>query len=65
VTTYGGSRWRALAMGDPPRKIVGRALRAVAPRARVSYLAAYDMNRATPARRSLFLAGVGEAMRRL
>ena len=65
VTTYGGSRWRALAMGDPPRKIVGRALRAVAPRARVSYLAVYDMNRATPARRSLFLAGVGEAMRRL
>jgi putative NADPH-quinone reductase len=65
VATYGGSRWRAFAMGDPPRKIVHRALRAVAPRARVSYFAAYDMNRATLARRSTFLADVGLAMRRL
>ena len=65
VATYGGSRWRAFAMGDPPRRIVNRALRAVAPRARVSYFAAYDMNRATLARRSTFLADVGLAMRRL
>ena len=29
VTTYGGSRWRALLMGDPPRKLVCRVLRGV------------------------------------
>ena len=28
VTTYGGSRFRALLMGDPPRKLVNRLLRA-------------------------------------
>ena len=66
VTTYGATRWRALAMGDPPRRVVTRMLRVlVAPRARVRYHAAYDMNRATPARRKLFLAGVGQAMHRL
>lgn len=64
VTTYGGSRWRALLMGDPPRKLVCRALRAVChPTARPLYLAHYDMNRATPQSRDGFLATVAKKMR--
>lgn len=59
VTTYGGTRWRALLMGDPPRKAVKRVLRAVChPGANPLYLAHYDMNRATPATREAFLAEV-------
>ncbi len=66
VTTYGGSRWRALLMGDPPRKLVCRVLRAFChPTARPRYLALYDMNRATPERRSAFLISVAEKMRSL
>lgn len=63
VTTYGGARWRAFLMGDPPRKLVGRLLRAtVRPGAPVAYLAHYDMNRSTPETRARFLGKVGEAM---
>jgi putative NADPH-quinone reductase len=66
VTTYGGTRWRALLMGDPPRKAVCRVLRAVChPTARPRYLALYDMNRATAERRAGFLAAVSERMRSL
>lgn len=66
VTTYGGSRWRALLMGDPPRKVVCRALRAVChPTARPRYLAQYDMNRATPEARADFLRSIAEKMRAL
>lgn len=55
VTTYGGSRLRAILAGDPPRRIVMRVLRATAPRARIRHHALYDMNRADQARRSAFL----------
>ncbi|MDP3411268.1 NAD(P)H-dependent oxidoreductase [Bosea sp. (in: a-proteobacteria)] len=66
VTTYGGTRWRALLMGDPPRKAVCRVLRAVChPTARPRYHAHYDMNRATPESRAAFLASVAERMRAL
>lgn len=66
VTTYGGSRWRALLMGDPPRKVVCRAVRTVChPTARPRYLAHYDMNRSTPESRTAFLAKVRETMARL
>ncbi len=66
VATYGGSRWRALLMGDPPRKVVCRALRAVChPTARPRYLAHYDMNRSSPESRAAFLAKVAEKMRAL
>lgn len=59
VTTYGGARYRALMMGDPPRKIVKRVVRAVChPSARPLYLAHYDMNRSTPETRAAFLADV-------
>lgn len=66
VTTYGGTRWRAVLMGDPPRKLVKRAVRAVChPTARPHYLAHYDMNRATPESRARFLGTVEQKMHAL
>jgi putative NADPH-quinone reductase len=59
VTTYGAPRWRAMLIGDPPRRVTGRMLRVLAaPRARFDYLAHYDMNRSTPESRAAFLARV-------
>jgi putative NADPH-quinone reductase len=59
VTTYGGSRWRALFVGDPPRKVATRVLNAVTGfQAKITYLAHYDMNRSTDATRAAFLARV-------
>jgi putative NADPH-quinone reductase len=66
VTTYGAPRWRAVLMGDPPRKVVTRMLRVLAaPGAHCRYLALYDMNRQTPGGRAAFLARVEQAMSRL
>jgi NAD(P)H dehydrogenase (quinone) len=66
VTSYGGSRLRAILVGDPPRRVVKRAVRAaIHPFARCRYLAYYDMNRTTAAGRARFLARVETAMARL
>lgn len=66
VTSYGGTRWRARLMGDPPRKAVCRVLRAVChPAVRALYLAHYDMNRATPAARAAFLGSVARKLAKL
>jgi len=63
VTTYGGSRFRAVLMGDPPRKIVNRLLRTtVKPGAPVKYLAHYDMNLSTEKSRDKFSAKVRQVM---
>lgn len=63
VATYGGTRLRTMLMGDPPRRIAGRSLRAtVKPGARYDYLALYDVNRADDRRRQRFLKRVGAAM---
>jgi putative NADPH-quinone reductase len=63
VTTYGGSRFRAMLMGDPPRKIIKRMLRAnVKPGAPVKYLAHYSMNLSTDQTRATFRAKVRTAM---
>ncbi|WP_189545764.1 NAD(P)H-dependent oxidoreductase [Mesorhizobium sp. M2E.F.Ca.ET.209.01.1.1] len=63
VTTYGGSRFRAMLMGDPPRKIVKRMLRAtILPGAPVSYLAHYSMNLSTDETRKAFMARVAATM---
>jgi len=63
VTTYGGDRLRAFLMGDPPRKLVNRLLRAtVKPGAPVSYLAHYSMNVATEASRHKFMVKVAARM---
>jgi NAD(P)H dehydrogenase (quinone) len=65
VTTYGGSRLRAMLAGDPPRKAVKRVLRAqtglLTP---VTYLAYYGMNRATETTCREFQARVAKAMSR-
>ena len=59
IMTYGGARWRAISVGDPPRKIVTRVMRGlIKPFAPVRYLAHYDMNRSTDASRAAFLARV-------
>lgn len=64
VTTYGGSRFRTMLMGDAPRKMFKRTLRAIVyPFARAKYLALYDLNRADDAARIAFLEKVGSAMR--
>lgn len=66
VTTYGGPRWRAFFLGDPPRRIVRRVLRSlVAPTARLAYLAQYDLNRADDEARAAFLDRVEAEMTRL
>ena len=66
VTTYGGTRLRAIGAGDPPRRIVKRHLRYVChPSTRTRYLALYDMNRATDAQRKGFVGKVERSMREL
>lgn len=65
VTTYGGSRLRAVLMGDPPRRLVKRVLRAtVRPGATVRYMAHYSMNLSTPGSRAAFMQRVGAEMDR-
>ena len=59
VCTYGGDRLRTFVMGDPCRKVVKRSLLAnCAPGARCDYVAHYDMNHTTPAKRAAFLKEV-------
>ncbi len=63
ITSYGGSRFRAALMGDPPRRIITRMLRAtVRPGAPVSYMAHYSMNLSTDASRRAFMAKVAARM---
>jgi NAD(P)H dehydrogenase (quinone) len=62
VTTYGGTRMRALLVGDPPRKCVTRAVWHVCRPDKMKYLALYDMNRADDAKRAAFLQKVGQEM---
>ena len=65
ITTYGGTRFRTILMGDPPRRFFKRTLRAlVYPLARSRYLALYDMNRNRKPTLQGFLAKVSEEMRR-
>jgi NAD(P)H dehydrogenase (quinone) len=64
VTTYGRTWWRArVLVGDPIRKQMTRAVRWYChPSARCRYLALYDMNSASEAKRQAFLARVERAM---
>ncbi|MEM8693522.1 MAG: NAD(P)H-dependent oxidoreductase [Pseudomonadota bacterium] len=62
MTTYGGTRTRAYFAGDPPRKCVTRAIRYVCQPEKMRYLALYDMNRASQAKRAAFLARVAREM---
>lgn len=65
VTTYGGTRLRAYGAGDPPRKHFTRAVWHVTRPETMRYLALYDMNRASDAKRAAFLDKVGHEMERL
>ncbi|HEY0274610.1 MAG TPA: NAD(P)H-dependent oxidoreductase [Paenirhodobacter sp.] len=62
VTTYGGSRLRAIWAGDAPRKSVTRVLRRTTSPARMRYMALYDMNRASLTQREAFLDKVRKEM---
>jgi putative NADPH-quinone reductase len=65
VHTYGGTRRVAWAVGDPPRKVMTRVVAGLlAPGAPKRYLALYDMNNATDAKRAKFLARVSGEMAR-
>ncbi|WP_341894549.1 NAD(P)H-dependent oxidoreductase [Ferrovibrio terrae] len=63
-TTYGRPRWMALFMGDPPRKVITRYLRALTGGTRVDYHAYYHMNVATPESLRRHLDRVDALMRR-
>lgn len=66
VTTYGRPRWNALLMWDPPRAAVTRYLKLLTGwRARTTYDALYDMNRASALQRERFLRRVQARMARL
>jgi putative NADPH-quinone reductase len=59
ICTYGGERWRAMLMSDPPRRSITRMIRAhVARGAPCDYLASYNMNHTTVPRRAAFLRRV-------
>ena len=63
VSTYGGSRLRAMLAGDPPRKIVTRMLRSLVKLGTpVVYLGCYDMNRNTRGDCERFLGRVTKVM---
>lgn len=63
VTTYGGSWWMVrVALGDPARKIIGRAVRALCGHeCRVTWCVHYNMDRAKPKQLRRFLERVREA----
>jgi NAD(P)H dehydrogenase (quinone) len=67
VTTYGSSWWMVrLAIGDPARKIVSRAVRALCARGcRVDWYIHYNMDRATPGQLTRFLKRIRGGIGRL
>jgi putative NADPH-quinone reductase len=66
IVTYGGDRWRTWLMGDPPKKVVTRAVRAVChPLVKVRYIPLHDMNRNSEAVRTAFLERVAREMQNL
>lgn len=64
VTTYGATPLRAFLAGDPPRKLIKRAVWGVTRPDKVRYLALHDMNRATAVQREAYLARVRHEMER-
>ena len=66
VTTYGAPRYRAMLLGDPPRKVVKRILRVlVAPLAKTKYLALHRMNTVSADDRAHFIAKVQQSLKGL
>ena len=65
VTTYGSTRWRAMVLGDPPRKNGTRFLRVIChPKVSVSYHALYGINDLPAGAVDAFSAKVRTAMAR-
>ncbi|QND48023.1 NAD(P)H-dependent oxidoreductase [Rhizobium lusitanum] len=65
VMTYGADPFRAFIVGNPPKKIIKRMIRAmIKPFAPVVFLAHYDMNRSTDETRKRFLEKVKREMER-
>ena len=66
VTTYGSTRFWATLMGDPPRKLFHRMLRAlIHPRGRCTYLAHHAIERSTVQSRAAFASRVRTALSNL
>jgi NAD(P)H dehydrogenase (quinone) len=67
VTTYGGSWWMVrVGLGDPARKVIGRAVRALCARTcRVTWFVHYNMDRAKPPQLKRFLERVRVGVSRL
>lgn len=62
VCTYGAGRLTTAIMGDPPRRVVKRLLRAMTGHhVRCDYLALYGMDRTTPEKRTSFQNRVARA----
>jgi NAD(P)H dehydrogenase (quinone) len=62
VCTYGADRLSTFLLGDPPRRVVKRLVRAMPGHAiGCEYLAYYNMNKGTPASRVNFLIKVRTA----
>ena len=62
VTTYGATRWRAFLAGDPPRRLITRAVWGATRPEKTRYLAQYDMNNITPSGCEAYLARVRHEM---
>ncbi len=63
IVTYGQTRLASVFLGDPPRKYVTRHWKwMVHPRASVTYLAHYNMNKSTDRTRARFLEKVDRVM---
>ncbi len=62
VTTYGANKLRATLAGDPPRRVVRRALWHACKPDKLRYMALHDMNRVTDAARHRYLAAVQREM---
>jgi NAD(P)H dehydrogenase (quinone) len=65
VVTYGGTWWRASLVGNPPKKIITRVIRAqIKLGAPVKFMAHYDMNNCTEQTRAAFMDKVRHEMER-
>ena len=62
VCTDGATAWRAFLAGDPPRKLLKRAVWGTVRPEKTKYIAQYDMNKITPAGCERFLARVRHEM---
>lgn len=64
VTSYGATPLRAFLAGDPPRRLVKRAVWGLTRPDKIRYIAQYDMNNITPAGCEAHLARVAREMER-